>query len=336
MEYAQYILLTLIKVVVVVGAVLTGCAYMTYAERRIVALFQQRVGPNLAGPFGLLQPLADAIKMVFKEDIRPANAEGWFYNLAPVISFIPALLTFTVIPFGDSVTLFGVETKLILSDMNIGVLFFFAVTSLSVYGILLAGWSSGSKYSLLGGLRSSAQMISYEVAYGLSLVGVLLLAQTLSLQELVAQQDGFWGMYVWKQPLGFVIFFICAVAETNRSPFDLAEAESELVAGFHTEYSSMRFGTFFIGEYAAMIGVGAIATTIFFGGWRSPFEALDFIPSVLWFAIKVVGFMFFYIWMRATLPRFRYDQLMNFGWKMLFPLALLNTMLTAGVHLWLK
>ena len=336
MDYLQYTIVTLVKVAVIVGVVLTGCAYMTYAERRIVALFQQRVGPNLAGPFGLLQPLADAIKMVFKEDIRPAGAEGWFYNLAPVISFVPALLTFTVIPFGDTVTVFGVETKMILSDMNIGVLFFFAVTSLSVYGILLAGWSSGSKYSLMGGLRSSAQMISYEVAYGLSLVGVLLLAQTLSLQELVTQQHGFWGMYVWKQPIGFLVFFICAVAETNRSPFDLAEAESELVAGFHTEYSSMRFGTFFIGEYAAMIGVGAIATTIFFGGWQSPFAALDFIPSVLWFAIKVVGFMFFYIWMRATLPRFRYDQLMNFGWKMLFPIALLNTMVTAGIRLWLK
>ncbi len=336
MDYLQFALISLIKVVTIVGVVLTGCAYMTYAERRIVALFQQRVGPNLAGPFGLLQPMADAIKMIFKEDIRPAAAEGWFYNLAPVITFIPALLTFTVIPFGDTVTVFGIETKLILSDMNIGVLFFFAVTSLSVYGILLAGWSSGSKYSLMGGLRASAQMISYEVAYGLSLVGVLLLAQTLSLQELVHQQQGFWGMYVWKQPIGFMVFFICAVAETNRSPFDLAEAESELVAGFHTEYSSMRFGTFFIGEYAAMIGVGAIATTIFFGGWQSPFEFLDFIPPVLWFAIKVSGFMFFYIWMRATLPRFRYDQLMNFGWKMLFPIALLNTMLTAGIRLWLK
>lgn len=324
-------LIASVKVVVVVMVVLTACAYSTLLERRLVALFQQRIGPNVAGPFGLLQPMADAIKMIFKEDIRPAKAEGIFYSIAPAVSFVPAILTFAVIPFGDSVELFGYKIDMVLSDLNIGVLFFFAVTSLGVYGIMLAGWSSGSKYSLMGAMRATAQMISYEVAYGLSIIGVILLAETLSLREMVLSQEGFWGMHIWKQPVGFAIFLICAIAETNRSPFDLAEAESELVAGFHTEYSSMRFGTFFIGEYAAMIAVGAIATTFFFGGWQSPFAFLDFIPPVLWFAIKVAGFMFFYIWLRATTPRFRYDQLMNFGWKFLFPLALLNTMITAGI-----
>ncbi|MFQ5606999.1 MAG: NADH-quinone oxidoreductase subunit H, partial [Candidatus Zixiibacteriota bacterium] len=259
--------------------------------------------------------------------------EGWFYSLAPVISFIPAMLTFAIIPFGEPTEIFGHKVDLILSDLNIGLLFFFAVTSLSVYGVMLAGWSSGSKYSLLGALRASAQMVSYEVAYGLSIIGVALFAQTLSLQELVAQQDGFWNMYVWKQPVGFAIFMICAVAETNRAPFDLAEAESELVAGFHTEYSSMRFATFFIGEYASMIAVGAIATTVFFGGWQPLIPGLDFIPSFVWFALKVGAFMFFYIWLRATLPRFRYDQLMNFGWKVLFPLALVNAMVAAAIIL---
>lgn len=322
-------IIAMIKIVTLIAILLTACAYMPFIERRLVALFQQRIGPNLAGPFGLLQPLADGIKLAFKEDIRPTKAEGLFYSLAPMISFLPAILVFAVIPFGDEVEMFGYKIDLAISDLNIGVLFFFAVTSLSVYGILLAGWSSGSKYSLMGGLRASAQMISYEVAYGLSIIGVLLLAQTMSLHELVAQQGHIGGWYIWKQPVGFVIFLICAIAETNRAPFDMAEAESELVAGFHTEYSSMRFGTFFVAEYAAMIGVGAISTTIFFGGWQSPFEALEFIPPVIWFSIKVSGFMFFYIWLRATLPRFRYDQLMNFGWKFLFPVALLNTMVTA-------
>lgn len=329
MSILEIAIITLIKVAVVIVVVLTCCAYMTLFERRLVALFQQRVGPNLAGPFGLLQPLADGIKLAFKEDIRPANAEGLFYSLAPIISFVPAILIFAVIPFGDTVELFGYTIAMSLSDLNIGVLFFFAVTSLSVYGILLAGWSSGSKYSLMGGLRSSAQMISYEVAYGLSLVGVLLLSQTLSLQELVLQQGDITSWFIWRQPIGFIIFLTCAIAETNRAPFDMAEAESELVAGFHTEYSSMRFSTYFIGEYAAMIGVGAIASTIFLGGWQSPIEALDFIPPVLWFGLKVGAFMFFYVWLRATMPRFRYDQLMNFGWKFLFPVALINTMLTA-------
>lgn len=333
MGVVEIAVITLIKIVVTVVVVLTGFAYLTFAERRLVAFFQQRVGPNVAGPFGLLQPMADGIKMAFKEDIRPEKAEGLFYSLAPAFSLIPAMMILVVIPFGEPMEVFGYVIDPVLSDLNIGVLFFFAVSSLGVYGIMLAGWSSGSKYSLLGALRATAQMISYEVAYGLSIIGVILIAQTLSLQELVTQQHGFWGMFVWKQPVGFLIFVICAVAETNRAPFDLAEAESELVAGFHTEYSSMRFATFFMGEYVAMIGVGAIATTIFLGGWQAPFAALEFIPGIIWFALKVAGCMFFYIWIRATLPRFRYDQLMNFGWKFLFPLALLNTMVAAAIKL---
>ena len=256
------------------------------------------------------------------------------WTLAPIIAFVPALLTFAVIPFGIDVTLFGREIKMVLSDLNIGILFLFAVTSLGVYGLVLAGWSSGSKYSLLGGLRSSAQMVSYEVSYGLSIIGVILVANTFSLRELVDMQstDSAWffsNWNIWKQPLGFVLYLICAIAETNRSPFDLPECESELVAGYHTEYSSMRFAMFYIGEYANMLAVSAVATTLFFGGWQGPF--LESAPwlSFFWFVGKVFLFMVFYVWLRATFPRFRYDQLMIFGWKILFPLALLNTLVTS-------
>ena len=320
----EVIFISSIKVIVVVMAVMTGCAYSTWLERKVVARMQNRLGPTYAGPAGLLQPIADAIKLIFKEDIVPTNAERVTYFLAPVIAFVPAVLVFAVVPFAADTEIFGREIKMVISDLNIGLLFIFAVGSLEVYGIVLAGWSSGSKYSLLGGIRASAQMISYEVAYGLSIVGVLILANTFSLRELVDQQASIGDWYIFRQPLGFLLFLTCAIAETNRSPFDMAESESELVVGFHTEYSSMRFAMFFIGEYAAMLGVAALATTIFLGGWQGPY-----LPSLVWFVIKVVGFMFFYIWLRATLPRFRYDQLMAFGWKVLFPLALLNTMVTA-------
>ena len=242
-----------------------------------------------------------------------------------MISFVPALLSFAVIPFSADTDVFGYHITGMLSDLNIGVLFVFAVTSLGVYGIVLAGWSSGSKYSLLGGLRATAQMISYEVAYGLSIIGVILIANTLSMRELVEMQQGITNWIVWKQPFGFLLYITAAVAETNRAPFDLPEAESELVAGYHTEYSSMRFSMFFISEYANMLAVAAVGTTLFFGGWDGPF-----LPPVLWFIIKMVIFMFCYIWLRATFPRLRYDQLMAFGWKVLFPLALLNTMITAA------
>jgi NADH-quinone oxidoreductase subunit H len=240
------------------------------------------------------------------------------------VTFIPAFLVLAVIPFGDTVTIFGYQIDMVISDINIGVLFFFAVTSLGVYGIVLAGWSGGSKYSLLGGIRSTAQMISYEIAYGLALVGVLLIAQTFSLKELVEQQATFFDWYIFKQPVGFVLFTICGFAETNRLPFDLPEAESELVAGYLTEYSSMRYALFFIAEYAAMITVSAMIVSIFLGGWQGPI-----LPPVVWFVIKVFLFMSFFVWVRGTLPRFRYDQLMNFGWKVLFPLALANVIVTA-------
>lgn len=325
----EVILISSVKVVVIMSAVLTGCAYSTYMERKVIAFMQQRIGPSYAGPKGLMQPLADAVKLIFKEDIIPDRAERVTFALAPIVAFIPAMLTFAVIPVGAEVTLFGYQIPLVISDLNIGVLFIFAITSLGVYGGVLAGWSSGSKYSLLGGIRASAQMISYEVGYGLSIVGVVLIANTLSLKEIVAMQGSFGDWFIWKQPLGFILYLTCAIAETNRAPFDMAEAESELVAGYHTEYSSMRFSMFFIGEYANMLAVGAVGATLFLGGWHGPFTETLPVLSVVWFVLKVVGFMFFYIWLRATLPRFRYDQLMSFGWKVLFPLALFNTMLTS-------
>jgi NADH-quinone oxidoreductase subunit H len=319
-----FVIITAAKVTVVVLALLTGCAYATWLERKLIGHLQHRIGPNIAGPFGLLQPIADAVKLAFKEDIVPERAERVTYALAPLVAFIPAMLSFAVIPFGDTVTIMGRQIDMVISDLNVGILFVFAVTSLGVYGIVLAGWSSGSKYSLLGGIRSSAQMISYEIAYGLSIIGVLMIAQTLSMKELVAQQASFFDWYIFRQPVGFVLFVICAIAETNRAPFDMPEAESELVGGYHTEYSSMRFALFFIGEYANMITVAAVVTTIFLGGWQGPV-----FPPVVWFCIKVFLFMAFYVWVRGTLPRFRYDQLMNFGWKVLFPLALANVVVTA-------
>ncbi len=329
----EMILLSSIKVIVVVVAVLTGCAYATYMERKVVAIMQHRVGPSYAGPYGLLQPLADAIKMAFKEDIVPDNVERVTYALAPLLAFIPSLLSFAVVPFSADFSLVGREITGVISDLNIGILWIFAVTSLGVYGIILAGWSSGSKYSLLGGVRSSAQMISYEISYGLSIVGVILIANTLSMRELVEHQATIFDWYVWKQPLGFLLYLTCAIAETNRAPFDLPEAESELVAGYHTEYSSFRFGMFFVGEYANMIAVSAVGTTLFFGGWQCPWPGWPVQLSIVWFVIKVFLFMFFYIWLRATFPRFRYDQLMNFGWKVLFPLAIVNILVTGAVVL---
>jgi NADH-quinone oxidoreductase subunit H len=321
----EVILISSLKIVVIMAAVLTGCAYSTYMERKVVARLQHRVGPTFAGPYGLLQPIADAVKLIFKEDIVPKRVERVTYALAPAVSFIPALLTFVVVPFGADVELFGRHIRMVGSDLNIGILFVFAVTSLGVYGIVLAGWSSGSKYSLMGGIRSSAQMISYEVGYGLSIIGVVLVANTLSLRELVEQQASIGDWFIWRQPLGFLLYVICAIAETNRLPFDMPEAESELVGGYHTEYSSMRFAMFFMGEYANMLAVSAVGATLFLGGWQGPY-----LPPVVWFILKVIAFMFFYIWLRATFPRFRYDQLMAFGWKVLFPLALLNTMITAA------
>ena len=321
----EAIIISSIKVIVVVMAVLTGCAYSTYLERKVLGHLQHRMGPTYAGPYGLLQPIADGLKLIFKEDLVLSNAERVTFTLAPIIAFVPALLSFAVVPFAADFEMFGYQVTGVISDLNIGILWVFAVTSLGIYGIVLAGWSSTSKYSLSGSLRSVAQMVSYEVAYGLSIIGVILIANTLSMRELVDQQANIWDWYIFKQPFGILLFITCAVAETNRAPFDLPEAESELVAGYHTDYSSMKFSTFFIAEYANMLTVAAVATTIFFGGWQGPI-----LPPIIWFCIKVFIFMFCYIWLRATFPRFRYDQLMNFGWKVLFPLALLNTMITAA------
>jgi NADH-quinone oxidoreductase subunit H len=312
------------KTLAVLVVLLSICAYATLLERRLVARFQVRVGPNRAGPKGVLQPLADFIKLIFKEDLVPAGANRVIFTLAPIMAFIPAFMAIAVIPFGDSVSLFGRQIDLIISDFSVGILFIFAASSLGVYALVLAGWSSNSKYSLLGGLRASAQMISYEVGLGLSVVGVLLLAGSLSLSEIVSQQATLGQWYIWKQPLGFLLFLICGVAETNRSPFDLPEAENELVAGYHTEYSSTKFAMFFVAEYAAMVTISALAATLFLGGWNGPV-----LPPVLWFLIKVVFFLCVYVWLRATLPRLRYDQLMKFGWLILLPLGLINVMGTA-------
>ncbi len=332
----ETLIITLVKIGVVFGALLLTVAYMTWIERKVIADIQVRLGPNRVGPYGLLQPIADGLKLMFKEDLIPGQVDRVIYLLAPSLSIIPAFIAFAVIPFGDTTTLFGLLSRpvpLYITDINVGILFVFGVASLGVYGIVLAGWSSNNKYSLLGGLRASAQLISYELSMGLSVVGVLMLAGSLSLVDIVAAQEGVYSLrgipllprwFIFNQPLGFVIYFICALAETNRAPFDLPEAETELVAGFHTEYSSMKFAMFFMAEYANMITVAALATTLFLGGWLGPI-----LPSPVWFIGKVFLLLFLFIWLRATLPRFRYDQLMQFGWKRLLPLALLNIAATA-------
>lgn len=318
------ILIQVVKVIAVFAVLLTCCAWMTWLERKLIARIQTRLGPMNTGYQGLLQPIADMIKLIFKEDITPGHVDKWIYNLAPLAAFIPATLAIAVVPFGDSITLFGERIDLVISNLNVGILYVLAVTSLGVYALIMAGWSSNSKYSLLGGLRAAAQMISYEIGMGLAIVVVVLMSGTLNLVEIVDKQRSVLDWFVFKNPVAFVIYFICAIAETNRNPFDLPEAESELVAGYHTEYSSMKFGMFFVGEYANMITVGAIATTLFFGGWHGPI-----LPPIVWFVIKVAAFQVFYIWMRGTLPRLRYDQLMAFGWKILLPLAVLNVLVTA-------
>ncbi|MGB8656716.1 MAG: NADH-quinone oxidoreductase subunit NuoH [Candidatus Zixiibacteriota bacterium] len=320
------VIITLVKIVIALVVFLLLIAYLTWLERKLLGHFQVRLGPMRVGPHGLLQPIADGIKLLFKEDVIPTNVNRFVYHLAPLLTFIPALIIMAVVPFGGRIQLFGQRIDMVISNFNMGVLYVFAVTSLGVYGIVLAGWSSNNKFSLLGGLRSSAQMISYEVSLGLSLIGVLMLAGSLSLVDIVNAQDKFWHWFIFRQPVGLILYIICAVAEMNRSPFDLPEAESELVAGYYTEYSSMKFAMFFLGEYGNMINVSALATTLFLGGWHGPF-----LPPVIWFLGKMGLFLFFYIWIRATLPRFRYDQLMNFGWKVLLPLAILNVLVTAVI-----
>jgi NADH-quinone oxidoreductase subunit H len=316
-------LIVLIKSVVVLFVILTVFAYSMLFERKIMGWMQLRPGPNRVGPWGLMQPAADAAKMLFKEDLTPNTADPLIYKLAPFISLVCAMGAFAVIPFSESSAgLWGV------SDVNAGILVIFAISSIGVYGISLAGWSSGSKFPLLGSVRSTAQMVSYELAMTMSVIGVLILAGTTSLAGIVHAQARLW--YVVPQIVGFAIFIVTAVAETNRAPFDLVEAESELVGGFHTEYSGLRFGLFFIAEYLNMITVSCIATLLFFGGWNAPF-GLTIVPGLVWFVLKAALFIFMYIWLRTTLPRLRYDRLMNFGWKFLLPVATLNLMVTAAV-----
>ncbi len=321
---------------------LTTVAYLSLAERRISGFIQDRLGPNRVGPFGLLQPVADGLKFLFKEDIIPNHVDRVIYVMAPAVVLIPALITFAVIPFGDTLPLLGRDIKLQIADINVGILYILAITSLGVYGIVLGGWASNNKYSLLGGLRASAQMISYELALGLSIVGVLMMTGSLRLNDVVEFQSGYWGFIpkwnVLTQPLGFVLFMIAAFAETNRLPFDLAEAEQELVAGYHTEYSSMKFTMFYMAEYANMVTSSALMVTLFFGGWNVPWiispDSTSLLPSILKllsFVIKTGFFLFLFIWVRWTLPRFRYDQLMNLGWKVFLPLALLNIFVTGTV-----
>ncbi len=326
-----------VKVLVVFAATMLGVLVMIYAERRVSAFMQDRVGPNRVGPKGVLQPIADGIKFLMKEDLVPERVDKPIFILAPAILLIPALMTFAVIPFGSPINLFGREIALQVADVNVGILYVLALTSISVYGIVLAGWSSNNKYSLLGGLRSSAQLISYELAMGLAVVSIILLAGSLRLNDIITdQQSSFLSWNIFRQPLAFLIFLIAVYAETNRLPFDLSEAEQELVGGYHTEYSSMKFAMFFMAEYANMITAAALTVTLFFGGWDVPlldegslglFGAL---LSVLSFILKVAFFLFLFIWVRWTFPRFRYDQLMRLGWKVMLPLALFNIFLTGG------
>jgi NADH-quinone oxidoreductase subunit H len=315
-------IIILIKGLVVVLILSGAAAYMTYAERIVLARLQLRVGPTRVGPLGLLQPIADGIKLLTKESFQPNNIETFTYWLAPCISVFLSMFVFVLIPVGETVDIFGHKISLVIADVNAGILFLLALSSLAVYGVVLAGWSSNNRFSLLGGLRGTAQMISYEIPMGISLLTIVLSAGTLSLPGIVEAQDKGW--FLWTNPIAFIIYLITAFAETNRAPFDLPEAEHELTGGYHTEYGGMKFAMFFLAEYINILAVCAIATTLFLGGWHGPWN----IP-VLWFFVKVAVLVLFFMWVRATLPRFRYDQLMSFGWKFLVPLAILNLIVTA-------
>jgi NADH-quinone oxidoreductase subunit H len=328
----------LLKIVVVLNATLVGVTYMVLLERKVIAWAQSRLGPMRVGPYGILQPVADAVKLMLKEDITPTRADKWVFTAAPIISMVPALIVYAVIPFGDKIHLFGRDITLYITDINVGLLYIVSVASVGVYGIILAGYSSNSKFPLLASLRASAQLISYEVAVTLTLVSVIMMAGTLSMVGIVRAQESSHMWFGFVQPLAFVIFFIGGLAETNRAPFDLPEAEQELTGGFHTEYSGMRFALFFLAEYANMIVVSSVATTLFLGGWLRPFPniaALSFlglVPGWMWFLIKSFVFLYVFIWVRATLPRYRYDQLMNIGWKVLIPLAIINLVVTGIIR----
>jgi len=356
-----YAIIPLIKITAIVLFLSGAIAYLTLLERKVIAHIQVRLGPMRVGWHGLLQPIADGLKFILKEDIVPSRSDALLFTLAPIFTMIPAFVVFAVVPFGppdmlegplrsvltlvlepaavESVVTSAIASGGFVTDINIGVLFILSLSSVGILGIILGGWASNSKYPLLGALRSTAQMISYEVALGFSIIGVLLVAGSLSLVEIVQNQEESQLWYIFVQPVAFVLFFICAMAETNRLPFDLPEAETELVGGFHTEYSGFRFSLFFLAEYANMITVSAVGVTLFWGGWLRPFpnvewlSFLDFIPSVLWFLIKVFVFLYIFIWVRGTIPRYRFDQLMHYGWKVFLPLALANVLVSAGVLL---
>jgi len=338
LNLTTFIIVSVIKTVIALFVLLTAVAYSVWLERKVVGHIQNRWGPTRVGPFGLLQPLADGAKFLFKEDLIPPHVYKPLYIAAPMLAVIFALTSISVIPIGNSVTIGNIRTPLQITDVNIGLLIVLGITSLGVYGVARAGWSSNSKYSLLGGLRASAQMVSYEISLGLSLVGLLILAGSFSLRAIVDAQAGtFWGFIPrWNifqgQIIAFFIYLTAAYAETNRVPFDLPEAETELVAGYHTEYSAMKFAMFFMAEYANMITVACLASLLFLGGWHGPLfgpPLLQAILPVFWFGLRVFMFLFIYIWVRGTLPRFRYDQLMAFGWKFLLPMAIANLVITA-------
>jgi len=319
----------IIKSLILVLGLTLGFAYLTLFERRVLARMQVRIGPNRAGPGGILQPIADAVKLIFKEELIPSAADKVVFILAPIITVVPALIVLGVVPFGPTVNLFGRSVRLAVADLNVGVLYILSITSIAVYGIVLAGWASNNKYAMMGGIRSSAQMVSYELSLGLAWLGPILLANSMSLESIVEAQRSMW--FVVFQPVGVLVFFIAALAEVNRAPFDMPEAEQELTAGYHVEYSGMKFALFFMAEYIKMIAVCVIAATLFLGGYLGPF--VDRLPWLgpLYLLLKVVALLFVMVWVRATLPRFRYDRLMAFGWKILMPLALANVLVTAVV-----
>jgi NADH-quinone oxidoreductase subunit H len=341
MESAFPVLLVVIKSLIVLGAILTFVAYLTLIERKVLGWIQVRIGPNRVGPWGLLQPLADGAKLLLKEEITVSSANRVVYIAAPLIVVVCALIPFAVIPFAKGLGLesvlgpiaskFNLNTG-VVADINLGVLYIFGISSLGVYGVILGGWASNSKYSLLGSIRAAAQMISYELGLSLSVVGVLMLAGSLSLVQIVEAQDSVYKWFVFRQPLGFLLFLIAGSAEIARTPFDLMECENELVAGYQTEYSSMKFGLFYLGEYAHLLFLSSMMTTLFFGGWQGPI-----LPPIVWFLGKTFFFVFVFVWIRGTYPRLRYDRVMQFGWKTLLPVGLFNVMATAFVYtLWLK
>jgi NADH-quinone oxidoreductase subunit H len=334
----QLVIIPLIKIAIIVAFLSLACMVMIWVERKAIAHMQVRLGPMRVGPHGLLQPIADAIKFLIKEDIIPERADKWVFVLAPAIALIPAFIVYAVIPFGPA-------PRYIVTDVNIGILFLVAVSSIGILGIILGGWASNSKYPLLGALRSSAQMVSYEAAMGFAIIPVLLMSQSLSLVRVVEAQKemGLWNVFLLPVgTLAFFLYFSCGVAETNRLPFDLPEAESELVAGFHTEYSGFRFSLWYLAEYANMITVSAVATILFWGGWLPPFPNVPFlhflyaVPPVIWFLLKVSFFMWVYVWFRGTFPRFRFDQLMRIGWKYFLPLGIANVIVTSLIRLYYK